>query len=445
MTVSLRNVVPIALKQEAKALDEFPKRHEEFAQRYIAALLDFPEDARTSLVPADVCVTHAQKSVYEAIQATCLLGRAPTIEAIGNYFRQKELEPELLIEFMGRNSPSSPIALMPEALDMVALFRAHSALRGLAKDFTLMRPGDVRLKLEQASSAFALLGGVTAHSSIDMVEIGLRSLLINKSGIKSGWDSVDEIMQMEPGDLVVIAAETGIGKSSVMLSWMAHLADQNIPCAMISGEDSHSVMARRWISIKAGIEQDMWRKNEFTLDDKAKLSRVKWDVPASFFYDTEFEAEPVVRTIRSCAASGAKVVFLDYFQQLTTEEKTSTETAAYNRILRLISRATKSTNIITVIASQVTRPGKLKEGEVFEPKLSNLAGTSALEKSAQGVVMLWGRGDGFISGKVAKAKNGMRSQQPFALIRNEYQRVVETSRPSWQAPKREPLPEGYDD
>jgi DNA repair protein RadA/Sms len=77
--------------------------------------------------------------------------------------------------------------------------------------------------------------------------------------ISSGFAGVDRVLGggLVPGSVALLAGEPGIGKSTLLLHLVTHLAVSGHPCLLVSGEESHAQVAAR--ARRLGIRGDAVR------------------------------------------------------------------------------------------------------------------------------------------------------------------------------------------
>ena len=65
--------------------------------------------------------------------------------------------------------------------------------------------------------------------------------------VSTGFPGVDRVLGggLVPASVVLLAGEPGIGKSTLLLHLVAHLASQGNECLLVSGEESHAQVAAR--------------------------------------------------------------------------------------------------------------------------------------------------------------------------------------------------------
>src|SRR5688500_17820715 len=69
----------------------------------------------------------------------------------------------------------------------------------------------------------------------------------SETRLSTGFDGVDRVLGggLVPASVALLAGEPGIGKSTLLLHVVAHLASQGYDCLLVSGEESHAQVAAR--------------------------------------------------------------------------------------------------------------------------------------------------------------------------------------------------------
>ncbi|HVF07478.1 MAG TPA: AAA family ATPase [Actinomycetota bacterium] len=104
--------------------------------------------------------------------------------------------------------------------------------------------GVTRTRSESGPPAAALVGGEIAH---------------DHDPVPTGFHGVDRVLGggLVPASVALLAGEPGIGKSTLLLHLVAHLASQGRRCLLVSGEESHAQVASR--ARRLGISGDAVR------------------------------------------------------------------------------------------------------------------------------------------------------------------------------------------
>jgi DNA repair protein RadA/Sms len=99
--------------------------------------------------------------------------------------------------------------------------------------------------VEEVPSSFArgVAGSGPAAAPVPLLgDAGLADLRV-----PTGWDGLDRVLGggLVASSVTLLAGEPGIGKSTLLLHLVAHLAASGLPCLLVSGEESHAQVAAR--------------------------------------------------------------------------------------------------------------------------------------------------------------------------------------------------------
>lgn len=213
-------------------------------------------------------------------------------------------------------------------------------------------------------------------------------------GVTTGLAKLDEaIGLMEPGELWVIGARPGMGKSALMLTMAMAIAEKHGPAFVVSLEMSARQIGRRLISAISGVPgftlRRGWLENEdmtAVADARNALDRL----PLSVYVDRDTSVEAVIAHARRMHQSTPlAALFIDYLQLM----RSNTTGQRENRVQELttISGALKSLALeldIPVIAlSQLNRGVESREDK--RPNTADIRESGAIEQDADGVLMLY--------------------------------------------------------
>lgn len=138
------------------------------------------------------------------------------------------------------------------------------------------------------------------------------------TGITTGLIEVDQcIGGFHDSDLIVIAARPGMGKTALMLS-AAHAA--NVPCGIISAEQSGEQAALRLLSIDGSIHSQNLRCAKLDMPEWTRVdvsSRRLFDRPIWINDQPAIDISAVIRQARQWKYhNGIKALYVDYIQKL---------------------------------------------------------------------------------------------------------------------------------
>lgn len=207
-----------------------------------------------------------------------------------------------------------------------------------------------------------------------------------------GIPSVDEDLgPIMPGEVCVIAARPGNGKTSFAQQCLRHSAMRDRPAMIVSLEMTKGELAGRELSRLTGVDSRTIRSGEVNPDELQRLKSASADVAELPLYIWS-PAKATLGQIRGMVAHavsrhGVRLVAIDYMQLIEGErsrpgESRRDELAVVSRGLK---RLAKEFSVPFVVLSQINREG---ERDNKEPTLGQLRECGAIEEDADFVVFL---------------------------------------------------------
>lgn len=206
--------------------------------------------------------------------------------------------------------------------------------------------------------------------------------------IPTGFKEIDERGGLQVGDFDVIAAESSMGKTSLLTCIMVNAASAGIPCMLYSMEMMSPQLAARIVSPKAKISSgiiqykrlDDWQMNE--LSQALKLTD---GLPIYFDDESTISADSIISSIRrNVKRLGVKLVGIDYLQILGSTGNVRNQEQFLGSIARRLKNLAKELQICIVALSQLAR-------NITDPKptLSRVRASGQIVEAADSVIMIW--------------------------------------------------------
>lgn len=238
------------------------------------------------------------------------------------------------------------------------------------------------------------------------------------TGTPVGIADLDKLTSgYQPGQLIVVAARPGMGKSALAINQAVHVAQTlQQPVALFTLEMSREEINQRALSQVSGVRLHSIRTRT-GLDDRARRDldtsrRILENAPL-YIDDTASislaEIRSRVRRLKARHPNLALVV-IDYLQLMLTEgthQNRNLEIASLSRGLKVIAR---DLDVPVVALSQLSRAVELRHDK--RPMLSDLRDSGAIEQDADLVLFIYR--DGYYTKEddmkaeliVAKHRNG---------------------------------------
>jgi len=211
-------------------------------------------------------------------------------------------------------------------------------------------------------------------------------------GVPTGFTELDELTNgLHPGQMIVIAARPGMGKSTLGLDFLRSCSIKNrLPSVVFSLEMSKSEIVMRLLSAEAKIKLADMRSGRMSDDDWTRLARRMSEISeAPLYIDdspnlTMMEIRAKARRLKQ--KSGLRLVVIDYLQLMTSGKKVESrqqEVSEFSRQLKLLA---KEIEVPVVAMSQLNRGPEQRTDK--KPMLSDLRESGAIEQDADMVILL---------------------------------------------------------
>lgn len=255
---------------------------------------------------------------------------------------------------------------------------------------------------EAQMDIFAIGRASGAHDALvlsDAVNIAVnemeRQAQQSKEGIDvpTGFRELDDVTNgLQPGQLVLIAARPGLGKSTLALDIArASALRANVPTVFFSLEMSASEISQRLLSAETSVPLSVIRKaKELKPEGWKRINSVQARIGETPLYIDDSPnltlSEIRAKCRRLKAQHGIKLVIIDYLQLLTSGKKVESrqqEVSEFSRSLKLLA---KELEVPIVALSQLNRGPEQTQDK--RPLLSHLRESGSLEQDADIVLLL---------------------------------------------------------
>ena len=201
-------------------------------------------------------------------------------------------------------------------------------------------------------------------------------------GVPTGIRDLDELTNgLQAGQMVVIAARPGVGKSTLGLD-IARSASvkHHLPAAIFSLEMSKHEITMRLLSAEAKVPLHHMRAGSLSDEDWSKLARRMGEIAdAPLYIDdspnmTMMEIRAKARRLKQ--RNDLKLIVIDYLQLMTSGKKVESrqqEVSEFSRALKLLA---KELEVPVIAMSQLNRGSEQRQDK--KPMLSDLRESGCL-------------------------------------------------------------------
>ena len=246
------------------------------------------------------------------------------------------------------------------------------------------------------------------------------------AGVPSGFRDLDALTSgMQPGNLIVVAARPGVGKSSFVTNLARNVAvEARSPVAMFSLEMSRWEIGMRLLCAEARVPWDSIRNKRVGADDWGRIvqaAEMLHDAPMSIVDSGNVTIVDIRAKARRLSArrQGLGLIIVDYLQLMSHHRRVDNRQQEIAEISRSLKLLAKELEIPVIAVSQLNRDPERRQDK--RPQLSDLRESGAIEQDAD-VVMFIHRDDSDPAKKgladliVAKHRNGPTDSLPLTFL-----------------------------
>ena len=199
------------------------------------------------------------------------------------------------------------------------------------------------------------------------------------SGIAPLDASIDGV---GPGEMAIIAARPGHGKSAIALQWLIYAARRGTPVLMLNAEMGRIEIGRRAIQTLVGGDESEWVNRQEEIESKA--AQFMENLP--FYFHNVSTLEQVEKYMAHYAKRGVQLVAIDYLQLLRAGKKQG-RYEAVTEISQRIKTSAREHNIGVLALCQVSRDVERRDNVHFNA--SDLRESGQLEQDADLIMFGW--------------------------------------------------------
>lgn len=201
-----------------------------------------------------------------------------------------------------------------------------------------------------------------------------------------------KIGNMQPGDLIILAARPSMGKTALAEIIAEFVATQlGLPVDFYSKEMSKEQLADRSISRNSEIESKVLRSLEITIDNWKSINSKSIIQGSKLFIDDDNDDNDVSEIIKKARKrkreKGTQLIIIDYLQLLKDNEVKANRDEEVSSISRKLKKLARELEVPIIALCQLNR--KVEERPNKEPKLSDLRESGSLEQDADLVMFLY--------------------------------------------------------
>ncbi|MBE6665340.1 MAG: replicative DNA helicase [Ruminococcaceae bacterium] len=343
-------------------------------------------------------IFYAMQDLFAKSREIDLVTLIDTLVSRGVY---NEEESKKYIKIIAETVPSAA-----NVLDYAKIVREKSLLRSLIgaadeiRETAFSAQGDVKDIIDSAEAkVFSIAQGSESKGFVHIREAISRTyerldlLARDKdaaSGTPTGFSALDRtIVGLGEGDLVLIGARPGMGKTSFAMNVATNIAksSQKNVC-VFSLEMSAEQLASRMLSSEALVDSYAIRSGNLTTDQYKKLADAAADLSESNILIDDTTGITVTRMkAKLRRVKNLGLVVVDYLQLMQGERNSDNRVLEVGDISRGLKILAKELKIPVICCAQLSRGPESRTDK--RPMLSDLRDSGAIEQDADIVMFLY--------------------------------------------------------
>jgi replicative DNA helicase len=212
------------------------------------------------------------------------------------------------------------------------------------------------------------------------------------TGVSTGFNALDvRLLGLQPGQLVIMAARPGMGKTALALNWAVAAAKQtNQAVAVFSYEMMYAELSMRLLASEACVDARKLKTKDFNEMDLRAISGAIQKLSNLKLYINDNGATNLIDIRSYCrklkAEQGLAMIVIDYLQLMPMHVKKQNREQEIAELSRGLKMMASELGIPVVALSQLNRSAAARTDR--RPQLQDLRESGSLEQDANIVVLI---------------------------------------------------------
>jgi replicative DNA helicase len=220
------------------------------------------------------------------------------------------------------------------------------------------------------------------------------------TGTPSGFLDLDAITGgFQPGNLIVIAARPGMGKSGAVINIADHVArEKGRAVAMFSLEMSEMEIAQRMVASRSRIPGDKLRKGQVRKQDWSRVLRAGNELEKARLWlddssdlgllDLRAKARRLHASESAGDGEGLALIIVDYLQLMRPDDPRANRVEQVGQMSRGLKILARELDVPVIAISQLSRAPEQRPGDK-RPILSDLRESGSIEQDSDLVIFIY--------------------------------------------------------
>lgn len=248
---------------------------------------------------------------------------------------------------------------------------------------------------------------------------------VGENGVKTGFYKLDDCLgNLEGGDVTVVGARPGVGKSAFVTQMIGQMAKKSYRVGYFNLEMNESQVYERFVTRLAELSLTRVRRAKtFLGEEQEKFNKANDEMSGyDVIISTGSKAVSEIRT--ESRHQRFDVIIIDYLQLIKADRRYSNRASEVGDISKAIKELSMALHVPIILLSQLNRTSEIRDTK--EPTMSELRESGDIEQDASNIILLWNMSeDGKYKGlKVEKQRQGEHMKEGF-MFEGEHMKFVE--------------------
>lgn len=288
------------------------------------------------------------------------------------------------------------------------LIKQKSVLREVVRTATRVMQsgtqfsGDIETFLQDVEASFFKLTAQTKNNKMvtlrqalydNMIELEKPARVRGEiTGVSTGFGSLDTaLLGLQPGQMIIIAARPGMGKTSFALNWATTAAKQTGQAvAVFSYEMMYAELSMRLLAAEACIDSRKLKTKDFNALDLRNISDAVKRLSNLNIYINDNGATTLLDIRSYCrklkAEQGLSLIVVDYIGLMPMHVKKQNREQEISELSRGLKMLANELAVPVVVLSQLNRAVTSRTDR--RPRLEDLRESGSLEQDANVVCLI---------------------------------------------------------
>lgn len=235
--------------------------------------------------------------------------------------------------------------------------------------------------------------------------------------VKTGFYHLDDCLGgLEGGDITIIAARPGGGKSAIVTQMIGQMAKKGCKVGYFNLEMNESQVYERFVARMAELSLTRVRRAKSFLGGEEEKFNKANDEMSGLNVVVSTGSSTVSEIRAESRHQQFDVIVIDYLQIIKADRKFNNRASEVGEISKSIKALARELNVPIILLSQLNRVSELRDTK--EPTMSELRESGDIEQDASNIILLWNLSeDRSLKGlKVEKQRQGETMKEGLEFI-----------------------------